>query len=76
MGLNGQPAFNLDQVIQLIKLIHGLFDPPYAIILYSLSGMGEVQRGVDEAVNNSLEENKEKLQVAKFIMVKVSGPHN
>ena len=75
MGLDGQPAFTLDQITQLIKLIHGIYDPPYSIIIYSLYSMGEVQRGVEEAVNKSVEVSQEKLQVTKFVMVKVRVRH-
>ena len=75
MGLDGQPAFTLDQITQLIKLIHGTYDPPYSIIIYSLYSMGEVQRSVEEAVNKSVEGSQEKLQVTKFVMVKVRVRH-
>ena len=78
MGLDGQPAFTLDQITQLIKLIHGTYDPPYSIIIYSLYSMGEVQRSVDppeEAVNKSVEGSQEKVQVTKFVMVKVRVRH-
>ena len=75
MGLDGQPAFTLDQITQLIKLIHGTYDPPYSIIIYSLYSMGEVQRSVEEAVNKSVEGSQEKVQVTNFVMVKVRVRH-
>ena len=72
MGFDGHPAWSLDQLVGVIRIIQATFTPPYSIIIYSLYGMGEVQRGLKAADEHQGGSSKEALQVTKFIMVKVS----
>ena len=64
--------FQYDQLVGVIRIIQATFTPPYSIIIYSLYGMGEVQRGLKAADEHQGGSSKEALQVTKFIMVKVS----
>lgn len=72
MGLHGDVAWSLNQVITLVKSIEQWCAPPYTIVLYSLYSMSEVQRALVEAESNSKGKQGEGLQVTRFIMVKVS----
>ena len=72
MGLHGDAAWTLDQLVALIVLITNTFSPPYTIVIYSLYSMGEVQLALAAATDRS--EKRGKLQLTKFIMVKVK--HN
>ena len=72
MGLHGQTAWSLEEVVQLIRTIHSCFTPPYTIVIYSLYSMGEVQRAL-AAAEGKQANGKDKLQVTKFVMVKVSS---
>ncbi|DBB00791.1 TPA: hypothetical protein ACH3X1_000723 [Trebouxia sp. C0004] len=49
MGLQGDTAWSLQQVIAVVKSIEQRCTPPYTIVLYSLYSMYDVQRALDEA---------------------------
>ena len=62
----------LKKLFCLVRTIHNCFTPPYTIVIYSLYSMGEVQRAL-EAAEGKQSIGKDKLQVTKFVMVKVSS---
>ena len=72
MGLHGDSAWSLNQVITLVKSIEQWCTPPYTIVLYSLHSMSDVQRALVEAESKSKGKQGKGLQVTRFIMVKVS----
>ena len=74
MGLMGDIAWSLDQLVALILLISNTFTPPYTIVIFSLYGMGEVQRALATRTEGSPSPGgaRDKLQLTPFMMVKVN----
>ncbi|DBA69482.1 TPA: hypothetical protein ACH3X2_012822 [Trebouxia sp. C0005] len=46
MGLLGDTAWTLEQLVSVILQIKCTFTPPFTIVIYSLYGMGELQRAL------------------------------
>ncbi|DBB03148.1 TPA: hypothetical protein ACH3X1_013378 [Trebouxia sp. C0004] len=68
MGLRGDAAWTLTQVISVVGSIEQWCTPPYTIVLYSLYGLNEVQRALDEADKIKKRKQGGGLQVTHFIM--------
>lgn len=71
MGLQGDSAWTLEELVSLVMLINSTFTPPFTIVIYSLYSMGEVQRALNGPTSPLGGSNKEKLQLTQFLMVKV-----
>lgn len=77
MGLKGDDAWTLGQLVDLIMQIHSTFTPPFVIVIYTQYGMTEVQRALGQRQSPTKSPSKkggakdEQLELTQFIMVKV-----
>ena len=46
MGLVGEEAWTLDQLIKLIRFIHTHFTPSYTIVVYTIFSLSQVQQAL------------------------------
>ncbi|KAA6417504.1 MAG: hypothetical protein FRX49_12530, partial [Trebouxia sp. A1-2] len=70
MGLLGDTAWTLEQLVSVILQINCTFTPPFTIVIYSLYGMGELQRALADQASPQRGGVQEKLQLTNFIVVK------
>ena len=75
MGLLGDTAWTLEQLVSVILQINCTFTPPFTIVIYSLYGMGELQRALADQASPQRGGVQEKLQLTNFIVVKVKHLH-
>ena len=71
MGLHGDTAWTLEELVSVIVLINRTFTPPYTIVIYSLYSMGELQRAFAGPASPQRGSTQEQLQFTKFVMQKV-----
>ena len=71
MGLHHDTPWSLEQLCNLINEIESNFNPPYTIVIYSQYSQGEVQRALAALKSPQRGAQTAKLQLTKFVMVKV-----